>query len=190
MEHPQYENEVMEILKNKGALNLDGSIKDNLGINKLKLNSLQTAPVLYTGYVYTFAGSGPATEGSAPKVVVAKFSNNSNKSQNFSLTQTYTATTSIYSEGSIGAKGKLDDAFEINANVSLGYTYTQSASTQYGTNLTIPAKTMGTISARAILQCYSYFEQYYVLGVAVGNKNTIGVFKPTGIHWYYNETSI
>jgi hypothetical protein len=189
--HPEYKDEVMKILSDKGALNSDGSVKNDLGIsnnNMLSQSQFVTTDSyspIYTGYEYEFAGSGPADF--YPKEIVAKYTNNTSKDKQFSVVQTYTVSTSTYSENSIGAKVSLDKIYEINAGVKSSYTYTQSAATQYGTNVSVPAYTTGVLEASAIKQCYSFFEQYYVLGVAVGNRNTIGVFKPTGIHWYYSE---
>lgn len=188
--HPEYKDEVMKILHDKGALNSDGSIKDNLEASNDKVSkfaNINSVPVLYTGYDYTFAGTGSADF--YPKEVIAKYTNYANSPKNFSVVQTYSVSTSFYSDVTIGAKAKLNEIYEINAGVKFSYTYTQSASTQYGTQVSVPAYTTGILEASAIKQCYSFYEQYYVLGVAVGNRNIIGVFKPTGIHWYYKEVN-
>lgn len=185
--NPECKDEVMKILKDKGALNADGSIKDDLGISNT-LNSEvgpNSVPILYTGYYYTLAGTLDADF--YPKEILAKYTNNTNSPKNFSVSQTYTTTTSLSYEVSIGSKAKLEEVYEISAGVKFAYTYTESASTQYGTQVSVPAYTTGVLEASAIKKCYSFREQYYLLGVEVGNYNLVGVFKPTGVHWYYKE---
>lgn len=185
-QNPEYKDEVMKILNDKGALNADGSIKENLGISNTLTANRSVSP-LYTGYDYIFEGCGPADF--YPKEVVAKYTNKTSKPKNFSVTQNYSVSTSYYNESSIGAKAKLDEIYEINAGVTTSYTYTDSASTQYGTEVSVPAYTTGVLKASAIKQCYSFHEQYYLLGVAVGDSHVVGIFKPTGVHWYYSEES-
>ncbi|MDU6265557.1 MAG: hypothetical protein E6600_13750 [Anaerocolumna aminovalerica] len=184
-QHPEYKDEVMKILNDKGALNADGSIKDDLGISNTP--SIYPASLLYNGYLYTLEGHGPSYI-DYPKEIIAKYTNNTSSSKNFSVSQSYTATTTFSYENSIGSKAKLEEVYEISSGVKLGYTYTESATTQYGTQVSVPAYTTGTLKASPLKDCYAFHEQYYVLGVAVGNTKVVGVFKPTGVHWFYSES--
>ncbi len=191
-EHPEYKNDVLEILKNKDALNSDGSIKEDFGISEntsIKSLSATTPSVspLFTGYNYTLQGYGPAAI-NYPKEYVGAFTNYSNKPQVFSVNQKFSATTTMSTSATIGSKAGLEEVYEVNANVTLDYVLTLDASREYASTLTIPGRTTGTLYASPLKTCYAYFEQYYVLGVAVGDHNTIGIFKPVAAHWYYTET--
>jgi hypothetical protein len=81
----------------------------------------------------------------------------------------------------------LEEVYEVNAGAKFAYTYTESATTQLGSQVSVPANTTGILEASAIKDCYGFMEQYYLLGVPVGDDNVVGVFKPTGVHWYYSE---
>ncbi len=189
--HPEYKEQVMDVLKEKGALNVDGSIKDDLGMsNNMIAKDISITPYdhnnpIYTGYDYTYVNSGSVDI--YPKETLAMYTNTTSSPKNFSVNQTFTVTTSTYTDISIGSKAKLDEVYEINAGVKMGYTLTQSASTQYGTQVTVPAFHTGILEASALKQCYVYREQYYILGIEIGSPTLIGVFKPTGVHWYYSE---
>jgi hypothetical protein len=182
-EHPEYKKEVMDILQEKGALNPDKTIKDDLGQAKTAIAS----DFLYTGWKYTFAGSLSVDEFYL-KTLVAGYTNYSYVTPlPVDLTQSYTVSVVISSTTTIGSSAGLEDAFKVNAGVTFGYSYTSAASTVYGMHPIIPVRTYAKFSANPYSTCYSYFERYYLLGIAVGSENTVGVFKPTGAHWYYEE---
>ena len=190
--HPEYKQEVMEILKNNGALNKDGSIKEDLGVSKKQKKSTVTtftqmpAPsALYTGYYY-YGGSVVDLD-CFPTETIAKYTNTSNYERNFQCSQTYTVSTTFYQEATIGSKSKLTEVYEANAGVKISYSITQSASTQYGTTISVPARTTAIIEASPIKQCYGYMQQYFILGQPIGDAEVVGVYKPTGIHFYYSE---
>lgn len=182
-QHPEYKDEIIKILKDNKALNADGSIKDDLGISNTA-NSHSIAS-LYTGYKYTFGNI--VTIDSFPQETVAKYTNYTYSPKNFSVSQSYTVSTSFYEEASIGSKAKLEEVYEVNAGAKFSYTYTESATTQLGSQVSVPANTTGILKASPIKDCYGFMEQYYLFGAPVGDDKVVGVFKPTGVHWYYSE---
>lgn len=184
-DHPEYKQEVMNILRDKGALNSDNTIKEDLG----QMATSSKAATIYTGYMYTLAGTMNVDEFYL-KTLVAGLSNSSYQAIPFTLNQSYTTTVMVSSTFNIGSSVELEKVFKLQAGVSFTYSLTQAASTVYGMNPIVPARTYARISANPYSTCYSYHEQYYVLGVPVGDQKTLGVFKPTGVHWYYEETKM
>lgn len=192
-ENPQHKQEVMKILEEKGALNPDKSIKDDLGRSERAFTadtSAASATFIGTGYEYTFAGTWDWDQTDYQTTVWVATNQSYTTPLEATINESYTKSVEIQAGVTVGYKEGLEKVFEVSAGVNLSYKQTTAASTQYGMKATLQPRTEAKIKANAIVRCYSFREQYYVLGVPVGNSQLIGVFKPIAPHWYFNTYAI
>lgn len=176
-ENPQYVDKIMTILEEKDALNSDGTIKENLGISE----SERTAKA-FTGYEYEFAGAREYYS-SHKETTAGDFDNKSSTSMTANISQTVTYGVELQADVTIQSKVALESAFEIQSGVNFGYKVTYAASQMLGVTIVVPPNTRTVIKVYPIEICYTFREQYYVLGVPIGSSNLVGVFKPVGAKW-------
>lgn len=186
---PDLKNKIYRVLKEKNALNADGSIKSD---SQIQSSAIHPETFLGTGTEYIFVGRFPYSGSMlAPWTTetVWSASNRSSSPQSFNVSNRYTQGCIISASVSINSTAALDSAFFAAAGVTLSYTYSESASRQYGATITLPAWTRGQIDGEAYVICYGFRQKYYVLGVLISD-DPVGVFKPTGVDWTYTESSI
>ncbi|WP_313559261.1 hypothetical protein [Ruminiclostridium cellobioparum] len=183
---PDLKEKIYTVLKEKNLLNKDGSIKKDVQIQSDNISTgVQSAAFLGTGTEYEYSGRYP-NNGSMladwTKQTVWQGVNKTSQAQSFTVSNSYTQGCTISAEVSINSTAALSEALSVSAGCKLTYSITQAATQQYGATIVVPANSTRTITGKAFVICYSYYQNYYVLGALI-SRDLVGVFVPTGVQW-------